>query len=52
MSILDHKVTTPKCDTCLRWSRSEVECECSGDKLVSKWKRNCMQVVSEFLEMD
>jgi hypothetical protein len=49
--VLDHcrtKVTTPKCDT---WSSSGVGCKCFGDQLVSKWKENCIEVVSEFLEM-
>jgi hypothetical protein len=45
------KVTTPKCDTCFRWSSSGVGCKCFGDQLVSKGKGNCIEVVSEFLEM-
>jgi hypothetical protein len=45
------KVCTPKCATCFRWSSSGVGWKCFGSQLVSKWKGNRLEVVSEFLEM-
>jgi hypothetical protein len=48
---LHDKVSTPKCDTYSGESSWGVEWGCDFHKLISKSKRNWMQVVSDFLDI-